>query len=617
MESKLIRLLKKQSYTIKELSALLECHQKDIRVALKDMKLKGMLVYNNNGHWSFLSNPPTKNTKDVYTSRNNNTYLFGFIGDTHLCSKYERLDVLNDLYDIFELEGVDRVFHAGNWVDGEARFNMYDLKVVGMDPQIDYLIENYPQRDGIITYAVAGDDHEGWWCQRNGIDIGKHAENKMRNAGRHDWVNLGYMESYVTLANINSGKTAQILTMHPGGGSAYAVSYKPQKIVESFTGGEKPNVLLIGHYHKMSYNIIRNVHAIQVGCFTGNTLVETIHGEKPIRDINVGDLVLTHRNRYMEVTDTMCRYHTDGFYKLNYGRLNRGDQTITATPEHPLLVNRDGIVDWLPIEEVVTGDYIYVQYNKCEVCDTFIPYWNKLCTWCNPMGKKETRDKISETRGGFKRQRAGNNVHLDKNILSYCKMLEDQGWRVVPTGGNVIPDIIGFKDGKLVAFEVENRQGNYLQFKKEKYYNDPITSYLDDVQWINLEPIRLKQPRIDYEYDPQIGFIKVPVISNTYQSQKTRQRTKEKVYNFSVADDESYVAGGVVVHNCQQDQTPFMRKKGIDAHVGGGICRLRQDPKTGSIFSCQIEFFRYTTTSATNNRWNMGGKVNLPERKLI
>ncbi len=62
-----------------------------------------------------------------------------------------------------------------------------------------------------------------------------------------------------------------MLVMHPGGGTAYALSYRPQKLVESLQGGQKPAVILIGHYHKISVNLIRNVWAFQVGCSQDQT----------------------------------------------------------------------------------------------------------------------------------------------------------------------------------------------------------------------------------------------------------------------------------------------------------------------------------------------------------
>lgn len=52
---------------------------------------------------------------------------------------------------------------------------------------------------------------------------------------------------------------------HGEDGSNYATSYRLQKIVESFTGGEKPNVLLTGHTHKQGYFFDRNIHVVSGG----------------------------------------------------------------------------------------------------------------------------------------------------------------------------------------------------------------------------------------------------------------------------------------------------------------------------------------------------------------
>lgn len=200
-----------------------------------------------------------------FLSEPDNTFLFGVVSDTHLGSKYERLDVLNALYDTFAQEGVKRVFHAGNWIDGEAPFNKYDLLVHGMDGQVRYLAEHYPKREGIVTYAVTGDDHEGWYSRREGVDIGRYAERTMRDKSRNDWVNLGYMEAFIPLVNANSGAKSRMLVAHPGGGTAYALSYSVQRIVESLEGGEKPAIGIWGHYHKLWFSNIRNVWALQPG----------------------------------------------------------------------------------------------------------------------------------------------------------------------------------------------------------------------------------------------------------------------------------------------------------------------------------------------------------------
>jgi hypothetical protein len=237
------------------------------------LRARGVNVQHFGEQWSLEKAPDHGSAlaPAAYVSRPNGRYRFGWLGDTHLCSKYERLDVLRDLYKRFAVSDLDRIFHAGNCIDGEARFNKFDLLVHGMDAQIGYLAEHYPTAEGLKTYAICGDDHEGWYCQREGVDIGKYIDHEMKAAGRTDWVNLGYMEAFVPLQHAQSGKTAQLHLVHPGGGSSYATSYTVQKLVESYSGGSKPAVLLAGHYHKLEFINVRNVWCIQTGCTQDQT----------------------------------------------------------------------------------------------------------------------------------------------------------------------------------------------------------------------------------------------------------------------------------------------------------------------------------------------------------
>ncbi len=200
-----------------------------------------------------------------------NRIKFGLSSDKHTGSKYHRLDVMESLYAWFADEGVTAVLDSGNYIEGESRFNKYDINVHGLEAQAQNLVATLPQIPGLTTYAVSGDDHEGWYAQREGLDIGRYVESAFRSNGREDWVNLGYMEAYVEIVNGETGVVSKVLVMHPGGGSAYATSYRPQKIVEGFEGGEKPAALLIGHYHKLSVNLIRNVWAVQCGCAQDQT----------------------------------------------------------------------------------------------------------------------------------------------------------------------------------------------------------------------------------------------------------------------------------------------------------------------------------------------------------
>lgn len=263
--------LRKGDCTLAELAQRAGCTHGQALDALMGLQAGGVNVHQYADRWSLEKRPVQVGRQFEYKSRPDHTFTFGVSSDQHLGSKYERLDVLNDLYDWFAARGVDRVFNCGNWIDGEDDKNRQDIAVHGLEPQIDYWVKTYPVRAGLTTYAVWGEDHEGWFSRREAIDVGRFGERKMREANREDWVDLGFMEAKIDLTNAQTGVKSSMLVMHPGGGTAYALSYRPQKLVESLQGGQKPAVILIGHYHKISVNLIRNVWAFQVGCSQDQT----------------------------------------------------------------------------------------------------------------------------------------------------------------------------------------------------------------------------------------------------------------------------------------------------------------------------------------------------------
>jgi predicted phosphodiesterase len=194
---------------------------------------------------------------------------FGVVADMHLCSTSERLDVLEAAYDEFAHRKINTVLCPGNYVDGECRYNAHELKAHGVADQCYYALDHWPQRKGIKTYYVDGDDHEGWFQQREGIEFGRFLHLEALARGRKDLTYLGYMEADFELKA--PGGSSVVKLIHAGGGSSYAYSYSSQKLAESFQGGEKPAVAIIGHYHKQEYCFPRNVHCIQSGCCQDQT----------------------------------------------------------------------------------------------------------------------------------------------------------------------------------------------------------------------------------------------------------------------------------------------------------------------------------------------------------
>ena len=92
---------------------------------------------------------------------------------------------------------------------------------------------------------------------------------------------------------------------------------------------------------------------------------------------------------------------------------------------------------------------------------------------------EEANRKSSEYMKGRKHQ---NHALTVERIYKECEELERQGFRAVPTGAKVVPDIVAVRDNKIYAVEVEYGTPNY-----GKYTGD-IQKYYDDVIWIIRKP---------------------------------------------------------------------------------------------------------------------------------
>ena len=189
----------------------------------------------------------------------------GLIADTHIGSKYERLDALNSFYDRCWAAKVKHIYLAGNMIEGDARFNTFSRYVSGVEDQVKNFVQKFPYRTGITTHFLTGDDHEGWYVQRENLNIGEYIELKAQQARRKDLVYIGHLERDVEFKQ--AGGSSILRVIHAGGGSAYATSYTSQKYVEMLQGGEKPAIVAIGHFHKFDWCYPREVHCIQVGSF--------------------------------------------------------------------------------------------------------------------------------------------------------------------------------------------------------------------------------------------------------------------------------------------------------------------------------------------------------------
>lgn len=186
-------------------------------------------------------------------------FVFGAIGDTHLCSRHQQITYLRWFYKYIKSKGAQFVLHAGDILNGDNvyRGQKFENFVHGFDGQVDYVVKHYPKN--LPTYFITG-NHDLDFQIRGGSDVGRAI-----SIERSDMTYLGQMGAYVYVGPM------KIYLVHGMGSPAYALSYKLQKMVEAFSTENKPHMLVAGHWHSAGQFFIRNIHAMTPGSFQGQT----------------------------------------------------------------------------------------------------------------------------------------------------------------------------------------------------------------------------------------------------------------------------------------------------------------------------------------------------------
>ena len=112
-------------------------------------------------------------------------------------------------------------------------------------------------------------------------------------------------------------------------------------------------------------------------CFLANTKVKVKRGYKRIQDVKVGDYVLTHKDRYRKVLKIFHRKYKGNVVKITLKGGHVNPINLTATEEHPILVNNQ----WIKIKDIKVGDKLSYIAKKCPVCHKLMPVFNEVCSY--------------------------------------------------------------------------------------------------------------------------------------------------------------------------------------------------------------------------------------------
>lgn len=263
MEKEIINKIKyliNKKKTLKEICEELELKDYEVIGLVELMKQDGELLDYVNGEVIKLKKPIQNN--DIYELPNNMEHLkLLLISDTHLCSKYDRLDILNYLYDKAEDRDIKYVLHCGDVLDGlyvNRPQHIYELRCVGFDEHLDYVVNKYPHFSG-KTFFIGG-NHMDTYFKNGGSDMGKAISRE-----REDLVYLN-----PDTADLKIGKVG-IHMHHGGGGRSYSLSYKLQRYVETLPQDKKIDIVMQGHFHNAMYMYYMGKHCFQVGALEDET----------------------------------------------------------------------------------------------------------------------------------------------------------------------------------------------------------------------------------------------------------------------------------------------------------------------------------------------------------
>lgn len=306
---------------------------------------------------------------------------------------------------------------------------------------------------------------------------------------------------------------------------------------------------------KIDWNPYKGQADLVVGgspCFPAGTLILTSEHLKPIEEIKVGDMVLTHRNRWRRVTATGSKIADTIVLRGN------GVSSLECTPNHPFYartrVHRESGYgyeykqEWIPATDMVGRQ------------------WLNMNAATEPLPVPALPDGVSLTEPFLRL--IGTWLSLGQSSSLPAFRFDSQSinrWVMKQFGGKEkhIPSwVYGLSENLRISL-----LEGYFQRMDSVRYAQPCSGMQLLVGMKILAAGAGYRSSILYEENPsihstgtyRIKFNTSPIDSDDFDddgywgrvNEKTVGRSNVLVYNLEVEDDHSYVAAGIAVHNCQ------------------------------------------------------------------
>jgi len=350
-----------------------------------------------------------------------------------------------------------------------------------------------------------------------------------------------------------------------------------------------PNVPIEEDVKKLNGEKYKNAFLLTGGfpCFAEGTLILTYEGYKPIENLKKGDIVLTHKGRWKKITSTMQRDNAEIYLIKAQGIL-----PTKTTLEHPYYANGG---EWKTVGELKRGDKIsqVIPIGKFEDSHNNYFWWlvgryladgwriinnnkGRVVICCNRKESDELAKRIIDAGFNYSKasERTCDKFHITR--IWFYKFLEPFGKYAY---GKTIPGFIfelkkekiqSFLDGyftgdgcvqnnhkgkgsfrRVTTVSKELALGVALLIQKAYGVVANLTTYI---------PKGEKSIEGRIVHQREMFFVTIPernksaYIDGIYGWKHFRNKELiglGRVYNISVEEDESYIANGAIVHNCQ------------------------------------------------------------------
>ena len=284
-------------------------------------------------------------------------------------------------------------------------------------------------------------------------------------------------------------------------------------------------------YYSLSSPIIANFglkRALPISCVTGDTWINTANGGKMAKDIKIGDMVLTHKNRYRKVVNVIPTKDKNDIYELT---VKSRQFPLNITGNHLVLTNKG----WVAVEDLDPQVHLVATNGKVEyTCDDL--------ELKNKPGESKSQEELAYDLGVS----IANDVVINNDaeafndwVLSLPEHLLHQVW------AGIEEELLNkYSDEYKVIYCASAPVAMQLYALAKRIGVELTTSTVgrkntETGETLQLTVISLEDQKVSEDglyYSPITCLVKTDKV--------------EDVYDFTVEEDHSFSCAGVVVHNC-------------------------------------------------------------------